>query len=67
MSASCAVLCYARRGFQPIRVTRLTHVLWKCFVSPKREFAHFDLVLLNRNFFNFFFENEIDMGIYEWE
>ena len=29
-----------RRGFQPIRVTeiditRLTHVVWKCFVRPQ--------------------------------
>ena len=35
-----AVLCDARRGFQPIRVmkidiTHLTHVIWKWFVCPQ--------------------------------
>ena len=62
-------LCDMRRGFEPIRVTKIgitrqAHVLQVFHVLPKREFAHFYLVLFNKNDN---FENEIYTGIYEWE
>ena len=59
--------------FNPIRVTRIAwnHAPDSCALEmfrtfPKREFAHFNLALFNKNLVFYIFENEIDMGINEW-
>ena len=70
---SPAVLCDARRRCQPIRmmkigITRLTHVLWKCFVCPQNvKFANVYLALFNKNYIILLhFLNEIDTGHILW-